>query len=603
MADLRMKDEPAPYYIDYEIDDISSMRAIARLGGIVDDLVGPLADAARARCASATTRSTARGSSRRIAAAGAGAEHDDRRSTTTTTPCAGRSGWRPTPPTSAPSACSRGRRRRFRTARPRTRSPDFSRETPVADRAAVVGAGRPRIANGSIAPGSSRRCSRAAPTSSRPRSGCPRRTARSFYREQRRIQGRHARFNGVPARSPPTRRPSDGMTVRDVFAAVESRFEDLPPMAELLKRARASWRARVTARRAAPVGEEFTGPAADRRRRPAPSCCARRSCRSCWRAGRRTPRTRGSRSGQGQVTPFLTRIGLRVLSDSFSVSDTPSLKEFDGQPVAGAYVVDDEGVPAKDVTLVEKGRLVTLLTSRTPQKNLLQSNGHGRSGSVQAGVFQVRSTQASPGGRAEGEVSGAAEGAGQAVRLHRAGHRRSGRRRRRRPGRPGHPRSREGDARRQGRAGSRPPLRQRRPRRRSGTSSRRREERVLHNYRVDAGTAASIIVPNLIFEELELQQDARDRAETAGRAPAGAVSERINAEIAETNSSAFFAISAFDFRVLGAGSLCVHDDAVARTDTNPPPAARRFPVVAAVLRVSFSKMHGGTAILRRPLSC
>jgi hypothetical protein len=37
MADLRMKGEPAPYYIEYEIDDISSMRAIARLGGIVDD--------------------------------------------------------------------------------------------------------------------------------------------------------------------------------------------------------------------------------------------------------------------------------------------------------------------------------------------------------------------------------------------------------------------------------------------------------------------------------------------------------------------------------------------------------------------------------------
>ena len=32
------------------------------------------------------------------------------------------------------------------------------------------------------------------------------------------------------------------------------------------------------------------------------------------------------------------------------------------------------------------------------------------------------------------------------------------------------------------------------------------QERVLHNYRVDAGTAASVIVPNLIFEELELQK-------------------------------------------------------------------------------------------------
>ena len=95
-----------------------------------------------------------------------------------------------------------------------------------------------------------------------------------------------------------------------------------------------------------------------------------------------------------------------MLADSFSASDTPSLKEFDGRPVAGAYIVDDEGVRPKDVTLVEKGRLVTLLTSRTPQKNLLQSNGHGRGGSVQAGVFQVQSAQAVPARRAEGEVSG-----------------------------------------------------------------------------------------------------------------------------------------------------------------------------------------------------
>ena len=32
------------------------------------------------------------------------------------------------------------------------------------------------------------------------------------------------------------------------------------------------------------------------------------------------------------------------------------------------------------------------------------------------------------------------------------------------------------------------------------------EERMLHNYRVDAGTAASVIAPSLIFEELELQR-------------------------------------------------------------------------------------------------
>ena len=75
-------------------------------------------------------------------------------------------------------------------------------------------------------------------------------------------------------------------------------------------------------------------------------------------------------------TPFLSRIGLRVMSESFSVSDTPSLQQFAGRPVPGAYEVDDEGVPAQDVPLVENGRLVMLLTNRTPNRNLPESNGH-----------------------------------------------------------------------------------------------------------------------------------------------------------------------------------------------------------------------------------
>ena len=39
MAELRMKGEPAPYHIEYEIDDLASMRAVARFGGIVDDIL------------------------------------------------------------------------------------------------------------------------------------------------------------------------------------------------------------------------------------------------------------------------------------------------------------------------------------------------------------------------------------------------------------------------------------------------------------------------------------------------------------------------------------------------------------------------------------
>ena len=165
-------------------------------------------------------------------------------------------------------------------------------------------------------------------------------------------------------------------------------------MPELMSRV-AELARRTEARRLAPVGEEFTGPVLVEgqasgellRQTLVPLVLARRA------PDGDAPRFA---QNQGPTTPFLARIGLRVLSDSFSVTDTPSLKEFDGRPVAGAYLADDEGVPAKDVTLVDKGRLLTLLTSRTPLKNLPQSNGHGRNGSVQPGVLQVRSTQAIP---------------------------------------------------------------------------------------------------------------------------------------------------------------------------------------------------------------
>ncbi len=48
------------------------------------------------------------------------------------------------------------------------------------------------------------------------------------------------------------------------------------------------------------------------------------------------------------------------------------------------------------MTLVRDGRLVTLLTSRTPQSNLPASNGHSRGGGPQAGVFQIESGDAIP---------------------------------------------------------------------------------------------------------------------------------------------------------------------------------------------------------------
>ena len=217
---------------------------------------------------------------------------------------------------------------------------------------------------------------------------------------------------------------------------------------------------------------------------------------------RRPPDAENPRMTQASPSPFPNRTGLRVLADAFVASDTPSLRQFNGKDVPGSYVVDDEGVRAKDVTLVDKGRLVTLLTSRAPQKNFPRSNGHGRAGGVLAGVFRLESTQAIPatelkakylallkaqdktfgyivrGVRSDGQGGAGGPGIDQVVKVSLDG--------KEEPVRG----LRFGDV---------------------GPASFRdlaeaSTERAVYSYRASATSTVSVIAPNLIFEELEIHR-------------------------------------------------------------------------------------------------
>ncbi len=75
-----------------------------------------------------------------------------------------------------------------------------------------------------------------------------------------------------------------------------------------------------------------------------------------------------------------TRLGLRVISPLFDVIDDPTVAEFGGRPLTGHYRVDEQGIPARRVHLVERGILRDLLMSRSPAKQRAGSNGHGRGG-------------------------------------------------------------------------------------------------------------------------------------------------------------------------------------------------------------------------------
>lgn len=68
----------------------------------------------------------------------------------------------------------------------------------------------------------------------------------------------------------------------------------------------------------------------------------------------------------------------RVLPDFLSAVDDPRPRKIDGQTLLGSYDVDDEGVKAGPVSVIDKGVLTNFLMGREPIKDFLHSNGHGR---------------------------------------------------------------------------------------------------------------------------------------------------------------------------------------------------------------------------------
>jgi predicted Zn-dependent protease len=97
--------------------------------------------------------------------------------------------------------------------------------------------------------------------------------------------------------------------------------------------------------------------------------------------------------------PFASSYQARALPEFLDVVDDPSLKTWQGKGLLGAYDVDDEGVPAQTVKLIDSGRLVNYLIGREPVRDFPQSNGHGRAGETGAplpviGVLKVTAKEA-----------------------------------------------------------------------------------------------------------------------------------------------------------------------------------------------------------------
>lgn len=90
----------------------------------------------------------------------------------------------------------------------------------------------------------------------------------------------------------------------------------------------------------------------------------------------------------GELT---NRLGLRVVAPALSVTDDPTVSRHDGRFLIGGYAIDDEGVKAQKVEVIERGTLQALLMSRTPNKDQRESNGHARL-AMPGGVFRGSAT-------------------------------------------------------------------------------------------------------------------------------------------------------------------------------------------------------------------
>lgn len=102
----------------------------------------------------------------------------------------------------------------------------------------------------------------------------------------------------------------------------------------------------------------------------------------------RQPISDGGFSANDRYLAFQNKIGARVLPEWLSVNAVPLLTKDNKRPIAGHYTIDDDGIRAQDVRLVENGYLKTLLSSRVPTKRISASNGHQRGGAAMLSVIE-----------------------------------------------------------------------------------------------------------------------------------------------------------------------------------------------------------------------
>ena len=172
---------------------------------------------------------------------------------------------------------------------------------------------------------------------------------------------------------------ADGVPLNHFYATYATRPADLPGVETVRKGLNVTGTELMTLR-AAPTAQDYTGPVLFEARAAAPLL-----------AQVLGPAVNGARppisfspvmeqmlGNLGGKSDWVGRLGARVLPASVSLVDDPGAKDFHGVALIGGYAVDNEGVRAQKVTLVDSGNLKNEMMSRRPGPDFNESNGHGR---------------------------------------------------------------------------------------------------------------------------------------------------------------------------------------------------------------------------------
>ncbi len=172
----------------------------------------------------------------------------------------------------------------------------------------------------------------------------------------------------------------DGMPLHNYLAIYVNKPGELPA-ADVVRQQLDSKGKELAGLRAAPPVKDYDGPILFE---PLASGSLLAQLLAPSVAGARPPLSMNTRFEQmmqalGGRSEWMGRIGQRVLPLTVDLTDDPTVQQYQGHQLIASYQVDQEGVRAEKVGIVQQGLLKQFLMSRRPGPDFYSSNGHGRS--------------------------------------------------------------------------------------------------------------------------------------------------------------------------------------------------------------------------------